>query len=75
MIRFLEFLPFWQTNMPVVLSTYVHMDEFSMMRKNTRKDKYPFHPQMVDEISSMILADKEIVDTQTCKKSFLAIWI
>jgi hypothetical protein len=31
-----------------------------MTRKNTRNDRYPFHPLTVDEVSSTALANKEI---------------
>ncbi len=54
-VRFLEFPTFWQTDMPVVLSTYVHTCKLSITRKNSRNKRYPFHPLMVDNILSTVL--------------------
>jgi hypothetical protein len=48
--------------MPVVLSMYVHKCKLSMTRKNTRNDRCPFHPLMVDKILSTVLANKEITN-------------
>ncbi len=61
MIRFLEFPPFWQTYMPLVLSTYIRMCKQIMTRKNTKNNRYPFHPPKLDKILSTVLANKEIL--------------
>ncbi len=57
----MEFPLYWQTDMPLVLFKYVYMCELIMMKKNTRNNRYPFHPLKVDKILSMVLADKEIL--------------
>jgi hypothetical protein len=47
--------------MPLVLSTYIYMCKLIMARKNTRNNRYPFHPPKVDKILSTVLANKEIL--------------